>query len=88
MDLFVAGSETTSTTLQWMIIYMILNPKIQKRCHQEILEVNLLYFHYKHYRGWTIVYIYTFELTKKQANILDSGFIWYVFIKYTMQLMK
>lgn len=29
LDLFLAGSETTSKTLQWAIIYMINNPQIQ-----------------------------------------------------------
>ena len=31
VDLFIAGSETTSTTLNWGMLYMILNPEIQKK---------------------------------------------------------
>jgi cytochrome P450 len=29
MDLFAAGSETTSTTLRWALLFMVLNPKVQ-----------------------------------------------------------
>lgn len=39
VDLFVAGSETTSNGLNWCILYMQEFPEIQKRCQQEIAEV-------------------------------------------------
>lgn len=29
MDLFIAGTETTSTTLLWALVYLINNPDIQ-----------------------------------------------------------
>merc|ERR1711936_136773 len=35
-DLFLAGSETTSTTLTWAILYMVRNPNVQQKVHQEI----------------------------------------------------
>ena len=38
-DLFLAGSETTSTTLAWAIIYMSSNPDTQARVHAEIDDV-------------------------------------------------
>ncbi len=38
-DFFVAGSETTSTTLNWAMLYMILNPEIQKKVQEELDEV-------------------------------------------------
>ncbi|KAL3878368.1 hypothetical protein ACJMK2_030727 [Sinanodonta woodiana] len=38
-DLFVAGSESTSTTLDWAFLYMIEYPDVQKKCQQEIQEV-------------------------------------------------
>ncbi|XP_046585105.1 cytochrome P450 2U1-like [Haliotis rubra] len=37
-DLFVAGSETTATTIRWTMIYFLLNPEIQERCFREIQE--------------------------------------------------
>ncbi|KAL4225197.1 hypothetical protein ACF0H5_015888 [Mactra antiquata] len=38
MDLFVAGSETTSNTINWCILYMQEYPGIQKKCQDTILE--------------------------------------------------
>ena len=40
IDLFIAGSETTSNSLNWCILYMQEFPEIQKRCQEEIFEVN------------------------------------------------
>ncbi|KAK3744428.1 hypothetical protein QZH41_003163 [Actinostola sp. cb2023] len=37
--LFTAGSETTSTTLSWALAYLIHNPDIQERLHQEIVDL-------------------------------------------------
>ena len=38
-DLLLAGSETTSTSLHWGLLYMIRNPDVQTKCRQEILQV-------------------------------------------------
>ncbi|XP_072037477.1 cytochrome P450 2J4-like [Amphiura filiformis] len=38
-DLFVAGTESTATTLRWAISYLVLFPEIQHRIHQEIDSV-------------------------------------------------
>ncbi|XP_066271771.1 cytochrome P450 2J4-like [Branchiostoma lanceolatum] len=38
-DLFVAGSETTSTTLSWALLYMVLYPEVQQKVQQEIDSV-------------------------------------------------
>ncbi|XP_069508838.1 cytochrome P450 2D15-like [Ambystoma mexicanum] len=38
-DLFGAGTETTSTTLRWALLYMVLYPDVQRRVHKEIDSV-------------------------------------------------
>ncbi|XP_078573744.1 cytochrome P450 2U1-like [Branchiostoma floridae x Branchiostoma japonicum] len=38
-DLFIAGAETTSTTLYWAFLYIILNPDIQEKVQEEIHTV-------------------------------------------------
>uniref|UniRef100_A0A8C5VP89 Cytochrome P450 2D6 n=1 Tax=Microcebus murinus TaxID=30608 RepID=A0A8C5VP89_MICMU len=38
-DLFSAGMETSSTTLAWALLLMILHPDVQRRVQQEIDEV-------------------------------------------------
>ena len=35
-DLFVAGSETTSTTLTWAALYMVRYPEVQRRVQEEL----------------------------------------------------
>ncbi|XP_026501982.2 cytochrome P450 2J2-like, partial [Terrapene carolina triunguis] len=36
LDLFFAGTETTSTTIRWALLYMALYPDIQERVQAEI----------------------------------------------------
>ena len=36
LDLIEAGTDTTSTTLLWSVLYMALYPKIQKMCQEDI----------------------------------------------------
>ncbi|XP_051737047.1 cytochrome P450 2B15 [Ctenopharyngodon idella] len=38
-DLFLAGTDTTSTTIRWGLIFLIQNPDVQDRCHEEIVRV-------------------------------------------------
>ena len=39
MDLFIAGAETTSTTLTWAVLYMAREPDVQKRVQAELDSV-------------------------------------------------
>ena len=39
LDFFAAGSETTSTTLSWGLMYFALNKEVQRKFQQEIDEV-------------------------------------------------
>ncbi len=39
IDLFAAGSETTSTTLNWGMLFMISNPDVQKKVQAELDRV-------------------------------------------------
>ncbi|KTF78369.1 hypothetical protein cypCar_00043767 [Cyprinus carpio] len=38
-DLFLAGTDTTSTTIRWGLIFLTQNPDVQERCHKEIVGV-------------------------------------------------
>lgn len=38
-DLFVAGSETTASTIRWAIYYLAKYPEIQAKVHKEIDSV-------------------------------------------------
>ena len=38
-DMFMAGTETTSTTLKWILLYLVLHQDIQDNCRKEILSV-------------------------------------------------
>ncbi|KAG5262889.1 hypothetical protein AALO_G00280110 [Alosa alosa] len=39
LDLFIAGTDTTSNTLRTATLYLMTHPHIQERCYQEIEEV-------------------------------------------------
>ncbi|BFZ06906.1 hypothetical protein BsWGS_09946 [Bradybaena similaris] len=37
-DLFAAGTETTSTTMYWCILYMLHHPDVQEKVYREIVD--------------------------------------------------
>ncbi|KAK6965388.1 cytochrome P450 2U1-like isoform X1 [Biomphalaria glabrata] len=37
-NLFIAGSETTSTTIMWCLLYMLHYPEVQQKIYKEIVE--------------------------------------------------
>ncbi|XP_066270863.1 cytochrome P450 2U1-like [Branchiostoma lanceolatum] len=39
IGLFLAGTETTANTIRWALLYMMVNPGIQEKVHQEIDSV-------------------------------------------------
>ena len=39
LDVAVAGSDTTSSTIAWFIMYMVLYPEIQEKIHDELDQV-------------------------------------------------
>ena len=39
LDLFKAGAETSSTTLLWVVLYLVRYQEVQENCYQEILSV-------------------------------------------------
>lgn len=38
IQLYIAGTETTSTALRWALLYMCLNPDVQHKVQSEIDE--------------------------------------------------
>ena len=38
-DFFTAGSETTSTTLRWALVYLVNHPDIQEQIYKDIVDV-------------------------------------------------
>ena len=39
LDLFKAGAETSSTTILWVILYLVKYQEVQERCYKEIQRV-------------------------------------------------
>ena len=38
-NMFLAGTETSSTTLKWIVLYLCLHEEIQEKCREEIVKV-------------------------------------------------
>ena len=39
IDLFIAGMETTSTSLLWTFLYLLHNPEVKNKVHNELDKV-------------------------------------------------
>jgi cytochrome P450 len=39
MDVFLAGTDTVSSYLEWFTLYMLLYPEVQTKCQKEIDSV-------------------------------------------------
>ena len=39
LDLYFAGTETTSTALRWAILFFLHYPEVQDKCYKEIYDV-------------------------------------------------
>ena len=37
-DFLLAGTETSSTTLKWLVLFLTIHQEVQDRCRQEILR--------------------------------------------------
>ena len=66
LDLFAAGTETTSTTLQWFFIYMMYNQEVQERCRKEIQEVG-------NSRIWSCIYLFPINICRKIGMVQISA---------------
>ena len=38
-DFLLAGTETSATTLKWLVMFLSLHQEVQDRCREEILRV-------------------------------------------------
>ena len=38
LDLFKAGAETTSTTILWVVLYLVRYQDVQEKCYEEIMR--------------------------------------------------
>ena len=39
MDVFAAGTDTTSVAIRWALVYFLHYPEVQERCYQDIIKV-------------------------------------------------
>ena len=38
-DFLLAGTETSPTTLKWLVLYLTIHQEVQARCREEIIRV-------------------------------------------------
>ena len=70
LDLFMAGADTTSTTLSWAFLYMSLNHAIQGRVQNEIdLTIGSQKPSFEHRKMY--LFLYTYSLNSE--SFMDNG---------------
>ncbi|PAA69902.1 hypothetical protein BOX15_Mlig006662g2 [Macrostomum lignano] len=73
LDLYLAGSETTATTLRWALLYCSFHPEYQEACHAEIAaSIGLREVSMKDKRGLHKVQAFLDE-TQRIANLVPMS---------------
>ena len=76
VDLLIAGSETTSTTLNWAMLYMVMNPEVQENVRKELDEITgrsrALTWEDRERTPYTEAVIHEIQ---RMANILDLSVV-------------
>jgi cytochrome P450 len=74
IDLFVAGTDTTSNSLTWGLLFLALNPDVQKRCHDEIdAQIGRERFPCKKDRDNTPYLLAVMDEVQRFASIVPQG---------------
>ena len=69
MDLFLAGAETTSTTLTWSLINLMQYPEKQKKIHDEIDNILGDEVPNLEYKGRYVVFL---DNRLNRMNLMDN----------------
>ena len=41
LELYTAGTENTTTTLRWLLLFLVTHEDVQAKCREEILQVEI-----------------------------------------------